>query len=181
MDTLQLLLAVCTVLGGLSAIVYFHERLRLPSLALLRRRIFGHPKVPLNPSSISAYVHTSPRSRDLDLAIAGDFNLPLERSDSDCEYLMEEVKALGLENVQQLDRLGAKHSGHARLLARTFRPSGSVAQAFGLQLVLEIEAMERFGADWYDKYLSGLSLTSTDKGFAKSLWSYYQQVKAYGA
>jgi len=183
MDTFsfQLLLAICTILGGLSAVVYFHEKLGLPSLAALRRRLFGAPKAPINPSSISAYVHTNPRSRDLDKAIAEDFGLALKPSDSDWEFLYEQTQSLGLTTIHQLDRLVAKHQRNARLLARTFRPTDSITFSHGLQLVLEIEAMERFGADWYAKHLKGLQLTSTGEGYAKDLWSYYQQVKAYGA
>lgn len=183
MDTfwVQLLLAVCTVLGGLAAVVYFHERLGLPSLASLRQRFFGAPKAPINPSSISAYVHTNPRSRDLDKAIAEDFGLSLKPSDSDWQFLYEQIQSLGITSIQQLDRLVAKHQHNARLLARTFRPTDSITFSHGLQLVLEIEAMERFGTDWYAKYLKGLRLTSTGEGYAKDLWSYYQQVKAHGA
>ena len=177
----QLLLAVCTVLGGLSAVVYFHEKLGLPSLASMRRRLFGAPKAPINPSSISAYVHTNPRSRDLDKAIAEDFGLTLKPSDSDWQFLYEQIQSLGLKTIRQLDRLVAKHQSNARLLARTFRPSDSIEFSHGLQLVLEIEAMERFGSDWYVKHLKDLRLTSTGEGYAKDLWSYYQQVKAYGA
>ena len=159
----------------------FHEKLSLPSLSLLRARIFGAPKAPLNPSSIAAYVHASPRSRDLDKAIAEDFDLPLKHSDGDCQYLVEETQALDLGTVQQLDRLVAKHSSNARLLARTFRPAKSIEQAYGIELVLEIEAMERFGSNWYAEHLSRLKHTSTSKAHADDLWSYYQQVKAFGA
>jgi hypothetical protein len=41
--------------------------------------------------------------------------------------------------------------------------------------------MERFGSDWYVKHLKDLRLTSTGEAYAKDLWNYYQQVKAYGA
>ena len=177
----QLLLAVCTVLGGLSAVVYFHEKLGLPSLATMRRRLFGAPKAPINTSSISSYVHTNPRSRDLDKAIAEDFGLTLKPSDTDWQFLYEQIQSLGLKTIRQLDRLVAKHQRNARLLARTFRPTDSIEFSHGLQLVLDIEAMERFGSDWYVKHLKDLRLTSTGEAYAKDLWSYYQQVKAYGA
>lgn len=183
MDTFlaQLLLAVCTVLGGLAAVVFFHDKLGLPSLASLRRRLFGASKAPITPSSISAYVHTNPRSRDLDKAIAEDFGLSLKPSDSDWQFLYEEIQSLGIKTIHQLDRLVSKHQCYARLLARTFSPTDNITFSHGIQLVLEIEAMDRFGSDWYAKHLKGLRLTSTGEGYAKDLWSYYQQVKAYGA
>lgn len=177
----QVLLAMCTVLGGLSATLYFHEKLGIRSLATLKRRVFGAPKAPINPSSLSAYVHTNPQSRDLDKLIAEDFGLLLKPSDSDWQFLYEQTQVLGLRTIHQLDRLVAKHQRNARLLARNFRPSENIEFSHGLQLVLEIEAMERFGPDWYAKHLQSLQLTSTGQGYADDLWSYYQQVKTYGA
>jgi hypothetical protein len=117
----------------------------------------------------------------LDKAIAEDFGLTLKPSDSDWQFLFEQIQSLGLKTIYQLDHLVAKHQRNARLLARTFQPSESVTFSQGLQLVLEIEAMERFGSDWYAKHLKELQLTSTGEGYAQDLWSYYQQVKAYGA
>lgn len=175
---LKLLLIVCTVLGGISAVVYFHDRLKLPSLANLKLLFFGVPKAPIYPSSISAYVHTNPRSRRLDQAIATDFGLALKRIDSDWEFLYEETQSLGLKNIRQLDKLVAKHRRTARLLAQTSWSPDSIRFSDGLQLVLEIEAMERFGADWYTKHLKGLKHSSTGEGYAKELWGDYQQVKA---
>lgn len=179
-DTFQLVLAICTVLGGLSAAVYFHEKLGFPSWASIRRRLSRVPKAPVSPSSLGAYVHASYRSRALDKAIAEDFGLTLKPSDSDWQFLQEEIQALGLETIDQLDRLVAKHQSNAQLLARTFNPTESITFSHGLQLVLEIEAMKRFGADWYAKHLKNLQLTSTGPGYANDLWSYYQQVEAYG-
>ena len=77
------LLAVFTILGGIAALLYFNEKLRLRTWATVRSFLVRTPRTPLTASSIGAYVNTHRRPRSLDKAIADDFGAAVARSDKE--------------------------------------------------------------------------------------------------
>lgn len=177
----QVLLAVCTVLGGAAALLYFNEKMKLPIWARARMLLVRAPKAPLTPSSIGAYINTHPRPRSLDKTIADDFGATVERINSDWEWLRELAEAVGVMTVRDLDRLVKKHFRAARRLARSFQATDTISTAHGVQLVLDIEAMDRKGLDGFITMLGGLKLTSACAGFAKDLWNDYQKIAKHCA
>jgi hypothetical protein len=138
------------------------------------------PNAPVNPSSIMVYINSSQRLRSLERVIAADLEATLVPRESDWQWIFEQTEALGIQTIRNLDGLVEKHGHHARILARVFQPREKLPMAHGLGLVLEIEAMERFGDDWYDRFLKGLKFTSTGRGFAKDLLADYLRIKEHG-
>ena len=176
----QWLLAVCTILGGLSAVLYFNDRF---AAKFQRWTGWGLPRVPAIPitaSAVAAYLNTHPRPRALDQAIANDVGAKVKLANTDWAWMIDLINAVGVTNVKELDRLVKKHAAHARLLARSYQPQETVPTAEGVQLVLEIACMEKSGVDGLKKMFRSLKYISTGPGHAEELWADYQRIKKYG-
>lgn len=180
-DLFQWLLAVSTLLGGVAALFYFNEKFRHFAISNLRAPFRRVPKVPISPTTLGAYVNTHPRPRKLDHDIAQDFGSEVERRESDWGWLYELAEAAGVETVRDLDKLVKKHYKLARLLARSFQSRDTIPSAHGVQLILDIKAMNELGLDEFITLLGSLKLTSAGPGYARELWDDYQRIITHGA
>lgn len=180
-DSFQWLLTICTLFWGGAALLYFNETFRKFARSNLRTPILRAPKAPISPSTLGAYVNTHPRPRKLDYDIAKDFDTKVKRSESDWQWLYELSKAVGVETIRDLDKLGKKHYQIARLLAHSFQLHNAIPSAQGVRLVLDIKAMNELGLDGFISMLGTLKLTSADPGYARELWEDYQRIVKHDA
>jgi hypothetical protein len=132
---------------------------------------------PISPHSLLLYVSSSPEVTALDQDIAALRAAPLAPFEGDGTWLYDKVKALNIATVGELETLVDRHAADAKALAHAFAESGPVHRAHGLDLVLQIEAISRYGKDWYKKFLEPLTLTSAGEGYANDLHEFYQAVR----
>ena len=138
---------------------------------------FAALNLPITSSSIILYLKTSSNSLDLDNQIASDQGSEPKDLSGDGKWLIESIEKLGITKISELDEIVRKHSTNARLLAHAFDRSKSPSLGDGIVLVLEIEAMDRFGSAWYENYLSKLNLSSTGPGYASDLLEFYETIR----
>ena len=142
----------------------------------IHRFFYRAPKQEITTSSVILYIRTSPTSLGLDQSIAMDQRAQLKHFQGDGQWLVEKIKALGIADIRQLDRIVRQHSYSARLLAHAFEQERTATQGDGLSHALEIEAMNRFDSTWYDNYLAKLTLTSTGPGYATTVLEFYKTI-----
>ncbi|MET4569823.1 hypothetical protein [Rhodanobacter soli] len=143
----------------------------------LSRTVYRIPRRSITSSSVILYLRTSPTSLRLDQQIASDQKATLKHFSGDGKWLVEKIIALGISDTQTLDGVVKKNSNYSRLLAHAFEQERTATQGDGISHALEIEAMERFGSEWYKKYLSTLQLTSTGPGYAADILEFYKTIK----
>jgi hypothetical protein len=80
--------------------------------------------LPLSPGSLFAYMNGHPRLNDLIHSIAARRRLAVRAIDSESAYLNEQIAALRLGTVRELDALVAKHAGMAERMSDYLRPEG---------------------------------------------------------
>lgn len=133
------------------------------------------------PTSLHAvilYVNSSAKPLNLDKDIALATNSTVDPFVGDGRWLLDMVTALNISTMGQLDGLVARHTPHARLLAHAMLSEHQkIRRGHGLSLVLEIEAMQRYGSEWYEKFIKSLKMTSSSKGFADEVYSFYMTVQ----
>lgn len=133
------------------------------------------------PTSLHAvilYVNSSAKPLVLDNDIALATSSTVDPFVGDGRWLLEMVTELNISTMGQLDELVARHTQHARLLAHAINSEHKkIRRGHGLSLVLEIEAMQRYGSEWYEKFIKPLKMTSSSKGFADEMYSFYMTVR----
>jgi len=126
--------------------------------------------------SLLLYLTSSPESVALDQAIADEHRAPLAPFVGDGTWLLDKVRALNIATIGELDELVKRHAGEAKALSHAFAEKPATHRAYGLDLVLQIEAMNRYGHDWYKLFLKPLSLTSASEGYADDLYEFHQAI-----
>lgn len=132
---------------------------------------------PLSPHSLLLYVSSSSRAAALDQTIADQSKTAPAPFTGDGMSLYEKIKALEIATIGELDDLVRNHAEDARALAHAFTASKEVESSYGLELVIEIEAIRRYGCDWYYRFLEPLRLTSASKGYASDLHKFYEAIR----
>lgn len=138
------------------------------------------PTVPMSAGSLFAYANGHPRPNDLLHAIAKRRSLEVSTMDSECAYLNEQVAALHIQTVRELDDLVARHAGVASRISDYLRPEGPVDVAFVLTLVLDIAVIEEGGLSRFIEYREALRFSSGGKWWAQEIFKYYTEILAYG-
>jgi hypothetical protein len=100
--------------------------------------------------------------------------------DPECAYLNEQVAALHIETIRELDELVARHSGVASRISDYLRPEGPIDVAFILSLVLDVAVIEQGGLSKLIKYREALRFSSGGRWWAEEIFKYYTEVLAYG-
>jgi hypothetical protein len=133
---------------------------------------------PTSLHAIILYVNSSAKPLNLDNDIALNTSSTVDPFVGDGRWLHDMVTALNICTMGQLDELVAQHTPHAKLLAHAILSEHQkIRRGHGLSLVLEIEAMQRYGSEWYEKFIKSLKLTSSSKGFADEMYSFYTTVR----
>ena len=100
--------------------------------------------------------------------------------DPESAYLNEQVRALGIGTIRELDDLVARHAEVASRISDYLRPEGSISVGFLLTLVLDVTAIERSGLSSLIAYREGLRFASGGKSWAEAIFKYYTEVSTYG-
>ena len=104
---------------------------------------------PTSLHAIILYVNSSAKPLNLDNDIALATSSTVDPFVGDGRWLLDMVSALSISTMGQLDELVARHTPHAKLLAHAILSEHQkIRRGHGLSLVLEIEAMQRYGSDW---------------------------------
>lgn len=175
---MQTILVICTLIGGIAGILYFIERSgkRHPITSLFS--IFKKSsRVPINASSLGAFMKSNPRLVTLAREIAENRGMIYKETDSDYKFLHEQVKYFDIKDTRQLDDIIKKHYQIAESLSYYLSPRDkSISDTFVIQLVLDVEAVRRGGLDELIKFHNSLELTATDLGFSKEIYEAIAQI-----
>jgi hypothetical protein len=175
---LEALLIVATLLGGGAALIYFWEKFRpgrLSRIKFVRRP----PAVPIDAASLSAYAYSHPRPLGLAREIARRRRFKWKETSTGSAWLVEQVQALGIRTVRELDSLVKKHASTASRLSDYLTPQQPIDSCFVLGRVIEVVALERGGEDELRRLLGSLKYSSVDSGYVKEIVAAYQQIKRY--
>ena len=138
------------------------------------------PSIPISSGSFFAYANAHPRPLDLIHTIAKRRHLEVRNIDSESACLNEQVSALGIETVRELDELVRKHAGVASRLCDYLLPTGPVDTGFILSRVLEVTAIDRGGKDGIARFYESLRYSSGGAGRGEEMFKYYEEIQAFG-
>ena len=176
---MEAILTICTILGGIAALMYFWEKKNPGWLS----RIKGYeraPAVPIDPSSLFAYVSSHPRPLALAQSIAERRGLEMRSIDSESAWLNEQVQVLGIKTIRELDDLVKQYGQVAVRLADYMTPKQPIDSGFVLGRVLEVVAIERGGKEGFRGFCTSLKHSTGGTGWAEEIHHAYQQIKQYG-
>src|SRR6478672_3677172 len=111
---------------------------------------------PISIQSVVLFISTDVKSLALDQEIADASNTTVAPFVGDGKWLTDKVGALGVSNIGQLQELLGRHAKHACMLAHAFAERPAVSRGHGLDLALQMEAMQRYGSDWHGKFIAPL-------------------------
>jgi len=175
----EYLLSIATLLGGIAALMYFWEK-RNPGWLSRLRGLRRAPPIPLNPGSLFAYANSHHRPLALTRAIAERRGLKLRSIDSESAWLNEQIQALGIKTVRELDSLVKKHAVVASRLTDYRSPQHPIDSGFILGAVLEVAVMERGGREGLRRFFDSLKYSSRGSSFADEVFHEYEQIKRHG-
>lgn len=174
---LTAVLAVATILGGLAALAYFWER-RTHWIGSWIERARRAPAVPMSPASLFAYAGAHHRSLSLTRMIAERRGFQVRHIDSESAWLNEQVNALGIVTVRELDGLVRRHGKVASRMTDYLAPeSRAIDSGLLLGCVLEAEAIQRGGANGLRAFLGSLRYTSGGPAVAQAILKAYEQAR----
>ena len=101
---MEIILVLFTLLSGIAGIIYLIERSgkrhQIRSLFL----IFKKPsRVPINASSLAAFMRSNPRLVTLARKIAETRGMTYKETNSDYQFLYEQVKYFDIKDTRELD------------------------------------------------------------------------------
>jgi hypothetical protein len=131
-------------------------------------------------ASLFAYANAHPRPNALIREIATRRELVVRGMDPECAYLNEQIAALHIKTIRDLDELVARHSGVATRISDYLQPEGPIDVAFILTLVLDVSVIEQGGLSQFIEYREALRFSSGGKSWAEEIFKYYTEVLAYG-
>ncbi|WP_132538108.1 hypothetical protein [Plasticicumulans lactativorans] len=138
------------------------------------------PATPITPGALFAYASAHPRPLDLIHAIATRRCLTVKHMDGDALWLHEQVNALEIRTIRELDDLLCVHGESTSRLCDYLRPEGAVDSGFILERLFEIVAIERGGEAGLVSFEESLKLSSGGASWAKEIYRHYQEVVAFG-
>lgn len=174
---LAVVLSVATILGGVAALLYFWER-RTHWIGSWIERSRRAPAVQVTPASLFAYAGAHHRPLSLTRTIAERRGFQVRIIDSESAWLNEQVNALGIKTVRELDVLVRRHGKVASRMTDYLAPESRVIDS-GLLLgcVLKAEAIRRGGADGLRAFLGALRYSSGGTAFADAILEAYEQAR----
>lgn len=139
------------------------------------------PPIPLNRSSLIAYIGGSRRVRELDRRIAEDAGVTIDRQEDSSLNLIEKAQYFNIETIAQLDEIVKRLGEKAVLLSHYLRLNDKkMIAGYSLDFVFEIMAAELGSLDAMIDYYDSLKMTFTaSKGWAEGILEAYEQIKMY--
>jgi hypothetical protein len=175
---IELVLGICTILGGIAALMYFWEK-RQPGWLSRLRNLGRTPAIPIDPSSVFAYANGHPRPIRLVRAIAERRGLPVRDIDGESAWLNEQIQVLGIKTTRELDAYVKRHGYDAVRLADYLTPKQPIDTGFLLGLVLELVAIERGGKEGLRCFYSSLKYSTRGTQYADEIYHVFEQISAH--
>ena len=140
----------------------------------------GAPETPIGAASLFAYANAHSSPLDLIHAIAQRRGLEVRCIDTETAWLNEQVEALKIKTIRELDSLVKEHAAIASRLCDYLSPEGPVDAGFVLARVLEIVAIERGGKQGLVSFCTSLKYSSGGAGWAAQIFNAYEEIRGYG-
>lgn len=176
---IQTTLAIATLLGGVSAIWFFWDKLKLMQLfrwTSLRR----FPAIPLDRRSLFAYANGSERLHALTRKVAATRGFEVRPIDGESAWLNEKIAKMQIPTVRDLDSYVMKYGDAAAALTNYVTPQGPIDNGFVLGMVVDIMAIERGGQEGIRELNDGLKFSSGGRAWADEMFEAYHQIRAAG-
>lgn len=138
------------------------------------------PPTPMSPAALIAYANGHPRPNDLIHEIGKRRRIPVEPLDSESAYLNEQVAALEIKTIRELDDLVRRYASVATRLSDYLSPQGSIDAGFILSRVLDVTAIERGGKAELIRFHESLRYSTGGARFAADMYKYYEEIKTFG-
>jgi len=174
---IQAVLGIATLLGGISAIWFFWDKVKHKQpfrWSSLRRS----PPIPLDPRSLFAYANGSERLHALTRKVASIRGFELRQIDGESAWLNEKIAKLQIPTVRDLDFYVMKYGDAAVKLTNYVTPQGPIDNGFLLGMVIDIVAIERGGQEGIRELNEGLKFSSGGRAWADEMFEAYQQIRA---
>jgi hypothetical protein len=136
--------------------------------------------IPMSSAALCAYANGHPRPIDLIHAIGRRRRIEVARFDPESAYLNEQIAALKIKTVQELDELVSKHASVATRLCDYLSPQGSIDAGFILSRVLDVVAIERAGKAGLTHFHESLRYSTGGAHYAEEIYKYYEEIKSFG-
>lgn len=138
--------------------------------------------IPLDRMSLSMYIGSSNRVKQLDQRMAMTNDIPLEKWDTRADALLdrylEKMRYLGITTIGDLDESLKEHGDEAVRLARYFRVQERMHAGYCLDRMLDIKAAQG-GEQSLVKMYTDAKLETGGETWAKEVWKAYEQVSKY--
>ena len=138
--------------------------------------------IPLDRMSLSMYIGSSNRVKELDQRMAEANDIRLEKWDTRADLLLdrylEKTQYLGISTIADLDESLKEHGEDAVRLARYFRVQERMHAGYCLDRMFDIKAAQGGEQSLLEMYTRA-KLESGGETWAKEVWKAYEQVSKY--
>lgn len=138
--------------------------------------------IPLDRMSLSMYIGSSSRVKQLDQRMAEANDIPLKKWDSLADLLLdrylEKMQYLGIATIADLDQSLKDHGEEAVRLARYFRVQERMHAGYCLDRMCDVKAAQGGEQSLVKMYIEA-KLESVGETWAKEVWKAYEQVSQY--
>jgi pyrimidine deaminase RibD-like protein len=142
----------------------------------------SYAAIPLDRMSLSMYIGSSKKVKQLDKRMAEANDIPLQKWDVRAglllDRLLEKAKYLGIETVADLDESLNEHGEQSVRLARYFRVQEKMHAGYCLVRMFDVSAAKR-GQEFLINMYSSAVLESGGKSWAQEVWKAYEQITSY--
>lgn len=141
-----------------------------------------HAAIPLDRLSLSMYIGSSIRVKELDKRMSAANDIQLEKWDVRADLLLdrylEKAQYLGIETVADLDGFLKEHGEEAIRLARYFRVQERMHAGYCLDRMFDVKAAQD-GQENLIRMYADAKLESGGETWAKGVWKAFEQFSKY--
>jgi hypothetical protein len=169
---------------SIKVILFLHDSristTELPIVDFLNKDRYA--AIPLDRLSLSMYIGSSTRVKELDKRMAAANDIPLEKWDVRADLLLdrylEKAQYLGIATIADLDGFLKEHGEEAILLARYFRVQERMHAGYCLDRMFDVKAAQG-GQENLIKMYAEAKLENGGESWAREVWKAYEQVSNY--
>lgn len=131
------------------------------------------PSIPLNKSSLYAYITSNSLVRKYDKQMAEMYGLPLDTTEDITLWLSEQAQGLGIRTVAELDKNIKTYGDLAIRMGYFQRPEKKVSAGYSISLVFEVLIAQMETVENIDKFYKSMKFSGGFPG--KILLDNYEQ------
>lgn len=137
------------------------------------------PPIPLDRSSLSAYIWGNPRVKRINKRLARDLGVEIDNSETGSLHLEEKAMSFGIDTISALDEALENSEEYIVQMSHYMRPEGNIDAGYCVGMLFNILGAQLGSVEKYSEHLNSLKHSGADRGWAKEIIHAYEQIKSY--